>query len=97
MLRRAGDDNAIAPFPYAPLDYAVKLDMERRIICFETADDPDRLADISVRLYTTGGRLLYAFSASEPQSIADLPSGTYILTWITPEGQNKTIHFFNNH
>ncbi|MBR4337624.1 MAG: CotH kinase family protein [Bacteroidaceae bacterium] len=93
MLRRADDDNAFAPIPYAPLNYVVKLDIERRIIRFETADDPDRLADIPVHIYTTGGRLLYTFSASEPQSVADLSSGTYILTWTTPEGQTKTIHF----
>ena len=93
-LRKAEGGEGVVPVPYAPLDYAVKLDRDSRLIRFETADDPDRLADIPVRLYTTGGQLLYTFTADRPQSVADLPSGTYLLTWTTPEGQPKTIRFF---
>jgi len=91
-LRRAGDDVAVRPIPLTPLEYAVKLDLDNRIIRFVTDDDASRLTDIPVSIYTTGGRLLYTFRADQPQSIADLPSGTYILSW-TIDNQQKSIHF----
>lgn len=93
-LRPAQDGNALRPIPLAPLEYAVKLNPDSRTIHFVTDDDPARLADVTVQLYTTGGRLLYTFPADRPQSIADLPSGTYILTW-NIDGQQKTIRFLN--
>jgi hypothetical protein len=93
-LRPAEGGNAIRPIPLTPLEYAVKLNPDSRTIHFETDDDPARLADVIAHLYTTGGRLLYTFPADRPQSIADLPSGTYILTW-NIGGQQKTIRFFN--
>lgn len=100
-LRRAPDDTAVQPVPAEdeqtdaaqPFDYAVKFNPDTRTIRFETADDPAPLAAITARLYTTGGRLLYTFVASHPQSLADLPSGTYILTWNAPDGHTRTIRF----
>ena len=100
-LRRAPDDTAVRTIAAEdgqmdatqPFDYAVKLNPDTRTIRFETMDDPAPLASITARLYTTGGRLLYTFAASQPQSLVDLPSGTYILTWNGPDGRTHTIRF----
>lgn len=91
-IRRAPEGgSSVAPLPLQPLDYAVKYNPVSRTIRFETADDPVRLSAIPVSLYTTGGRLLYTFTADATQSVADLPTGTYLLTWQV-DGQPKTIH-----
>jgi len=91
-IRRATEGGSdVAPLPLQPLDYAVKYNPIDRTIRFDTEDDPIRLSIIPVRLYTTGGRLLYAFTADATQSVAELPTGTYLLSW-TIDGQPKTIH-----
>ena len=39
------------------------------------------MADVDVRIYTVGGRLLYTFKATEEQSLDDIPTGTYLVQW----------------
>jgi hypothetical protein len=78
-------DDAIEPIDYSPvIDYAVVYNKDMETIYF-ASDDMDILSKINVQIYTVGGRLLYTFKACEHQSVADLPSGTFIVRWMINE------------
>jgi hypothetical protein len=62
------------------IDYAVKYNKETQTISF-VSNDINALSDVDVNIYTVGGRLLYTFKATQTQSLAALPSGTYIVSW----------------
>lgn len=62
------------------IDYAVKYNKEAQTISF-VSNDINALSDVDVNIYTVGGRLLYTFKATQTQSLAALPSGTYIVSW----------------
>ena len=62
------------------VDYAVRYDKARQVIDFVSYDIQE-LADVDVRIYTVGGRLLYTFKAISKQSLVDIPTGTYIVEW----------------
>jgi hypothetical protein len=62
------------------VDYAVRYDKARQVIGF-VSFDLQEMADVDVRIYTVGGRLLYTFKATEEQSLADIPTGTYLVQW----------------
>ena len=69
------------PIDYTPLvDYVLIYNKEMQTIRF-ASDDMHALADVDVQVYTVGGRLLYTFKANEEQSVANLPSGTYLVRW----------------
>lgn len=69
------------PTDYASLvDYVLIYNKEMQTIRF-ASDDMHALADVDVQVYTVGGRLLYTFKANEEQSVANLPSGTYLVHW----------------
>ena len=71
----------IADYGYEQnVDYAVRYDKARQVIGF-VSYDMQEFADIDVRIYTVGGRLLYTFKAINEQSLADIPSGTYLVEW----------------
>ena len=74
-------ENGIAPQDYASLiDYVVVYDKDTESLRFESPD-MSVLSEVKVQVYTVGGRLLYTFKASEQQSLAELPGGTYIVNW----------------
>lgn len=78
-------DDAIEPIDYASVvDYAVIYNKDTETIYF-ASDDMDALSRIIVQIYTVGGRLLYTFNACGQQSVADLPSGTFIVRWMVNE------------
>ncbi|MBO4590857.1 MAG: CotH kinase family protein [Bacteroidaceae bacterium] len=87
MLRRAPDIPDGIQQLQVP-DYAVKYNLESKTISF-VSDNMEMLNDVHCFLYTTGGRLLYTFSAGEGQEVSLLPTGTYILRW-TICGQEKS-------
>ena len=72
-------DDAIAPL-HSIIDYAVIYDKNTETIRFES-EDMAILAKVDVQIFTVGGRLLYTFKADERQSVANLPSGTYLVRW----------------
>lgn len=74
-------NNAIENLDYASaIDYAVVYDKNTETLRF-MSDDMDVLSRVDVQVYTVGGRLLYTFKADRQQSVAELPSGTYIVRW----------------
>lgn len=62
------------------VDYAVRYDRARQVIGF-VSFNLQAMSHVSVRIYTVGGRLLYTFKATEEQSLADIPTGTYLVQW----------------
>lgn len=62
------------------VDYAVRYDRTRQVISF-VSFDLQAMANVDVHIYTVGGRLLYTFKATEEQSLADVPTGTYLVHW----------------
>lgn len=62
------------------VDYAVRYDRVRQTISF-VSHEMEELSGTDVRIYTTGGRLLYTFDATKEHSLAELPRGTYIVQW----------------
>ena len=75
-------DNAIEPMDYMPsIDYAVIYDRDAMTLRF-ISEDMNVLSGVVAQVYTVGGRLLYTFMADRVQSVADLPSGTYIVRWM---------------
>lgn len=75
-------DNAIEPMDYMPsIDYAVIYDRDAMTLRF-ISEDMNVLSGVVAQVYTVGGRLLYTFKADRVQSVADLPSGTYIVRWM---------------
>lgn len=62
------------------VDYAVRYDKERQVVGF-VSYDLQEFANVDVQIYTVGGRLLYTFKATQEQSLANVPSGTYIIKW----------------
>ena len=62
------------------IDYRIRYNKESQTIDF-VSYDIDKLADVNVYIYTTGGRLLYTFKAIEKQPLTGLPTGTYIIRW----------------
>ena len=62
------------------IDYAVRYDRARQTVGF-VSFDLQAMADVDVLLYTVGGRLLYTFKATQEQSLADIPTGTYLVQW----------------
>lgn len=85
-------DDAVDPLDYkSAIDYAIIYDQASESIRF-ASDDMRVLAEVSVRVYTVGGRLLYTFSADTEQSVAELPSGTYIVSWTYGE-TSRSIKF----
>lgn len=74
------DDNTNIDYSYS-VDYAVKYDRNREVICF-VSDDMEALKNVNVSLYTVGARLLYSFTADKEQPLTELPSGTYIVHWV---------------
>ena len=62
------------------VDYVVRYDKVRQVIDFVSYDIQE-LADVDVRIYTVGGRLLYTFKAVSKQSLVDIPAGTYLVEW----------------
>jgi hypothetical protein len=80
-LVRVPENSAVERVTYEHnVHYAVRYDRERQVIGF-VSYDIDELASVDVSIHTVGGRLLYTFKASCEQSLADLPSGTYIISW----------------
>ena len=74
-------DDGIDPRYYlGTIDYTVIYNKDTETIRF-ASDDMHVLADVDVQIYTVGGRLLYTFKADAEQSVANLPSGTYIVRW----------------
>ena len=61
-------------------DYAVRYNSTTQTLEF-VSSDLNLLADVTVRVYTVGGHLLYSFAANEKQSLAAVPGGTYIVRW----------------
>ena len=85
-------DDAVDPLDYkSAIDYAIIYDQASESIRF-ASDDMRVLAEVIVRVYTVGGRLLYTFSADTEQSVAELPSGTYIVSWTYGE-TSRSIKF----
>ena len=85
-------DDGIDPQYYmGTIDYAVLYNKDTETLRF-ASDDMHVLADIDVQVYTVGGRLLYTFKANEEQSVANLPSGTYIVRWTLGE-TSRSIKF----
>ena len=62
------------------VDYAVRYDKARQVIGF-VSFDLQAMAGVDVSIYTVGGRLLYTFKATSEQSLAHLPTGTYLVQW----------------
>lgn len=85
-------DDAVHPLDYkSAIDYVVIYDKESEQIRF-VSDDMQVLAEVDVHLYTVGGRLLYTFRANQEQSVSELPTGTYIVSW-TLGGISRSIKF----
>ena len=71
----------IADYAYEQdIDYALRYDKERQVIGFVSFEIQE-FADVDVCIYTVGGRLLYTFKGTQEQSLAELPTGTYIVKW----------------
>ncbi|MBQ5730987.1 MAG: CotH kinase family protein [Bacteroidaceae bacterium] len=62
------------------VDYAVRYDRARQVVGF-VSFDLLAMAGVDVHIYTVGGRLLYTFKATGEQSLADVPTGTYLVQW----------------
>ena len=62
------------------VDYALRYDKTRQVVGFVSFDIQE-LANVDVRIYTVGGRLLYTFKGTQEQSLAELPTGVYIIKW----------------
>ena len=62
------------------VDYAVRYDRARQVVGF-VSFDLQAMAGVDVHIYTVGGRLLYTFKATGEQSLADGPTGTYLVQW----------------
>lgn len=74
-------EDGITPHSYmGMIDYVLVYDKEAHTLRF-VSEDMEVLSKVDVQIYTVGGRLLYTFKASEQQSLAELPSGTYIARW----------------
>lgn len=72
---------AVDPIGYErDIDYAVRYNKERQTVGF-VSPDIQAMATVDVRIYTTGGYLLYTFKATTEQSLSHLPGGTYIISW----------------
>ena len=74
------------------VDYAVRYDKARQTIGF-VSFDLQAMAHVDVRIYTVGGRLLYTFKATEEQSLADIPTGTYLVQWEW-NGNSHVVKFY---
>lgn len=81
-------DDAITSLDYA-INYVVVYDKEEQSVRF-VSDDMAVLSKVDVQIFTVGGRLLYTFKADRQQSVANLPSGTYLVRW-TLGGASRSI------
>lgn len=85
-------ETGMADYAYEQnIDYVVRYDRARQVVGFRS-NDIQELADVDVSIYTVGGRLLYTFKATQELSLADIPSGTYIIQW-TWAGRNHSVKF----
>ena len=78
----AGDvPTGIADYAYEQnVNYALRYDKTRQVVGFVSFDIQE-LANVDVCIYTVGGRLLYTFKGTQEQSLAELPTGVYIIKW----------------
>lgn len=77
MAPASGELTVIKPLS---IDYMLRYNSDTQIIDF-VSSDISMLSAVTARVYTVGGHLLYSFAANEKQTLAGLPSGTYIIRW----------------
>jgi hypothetical protein len=81
LVEATGGATGVDDYAYEQnVDYAIRYDKERQVVGF-VSYDLQELANVDVQIYTVGGRLLYTFKAIHEQSLANVPSGTYIIKW----------------
>ena len=75
------EDNSNDIASIEPEAYALAYNPQSRVLHFG-AEVPSQLT-FTASIYSSNGLLLRQFPASEPCSVADLPSGIYIVIWST--------------
>jgi len=71
-----------------PAEYALAFNPQSKVLHF--GSETPELLIFNVHVYSASGALLRTFRADEQCSVADLPSGVYVIRWVTGGRQRST-------